>query len=60
MERACPTHVVKKGSKRLYVIRALKKGGLTDRKLILVYCSIIRSVLEFASPAWLCPHAILK
>ena len=31
------THIVKKGSKRLYAIRALKKCGLTDRKLILVY-----------------------
>ena len=26
------THIVKKGSKRLYVIRALKKCGLTDRQ----------------------------
>ena len=41
-----------KGSKRLYAIRALKKCRLTDRQLILVYCSIIRSVLEYASPAW--------
>ena len=46
------THIVKKGSKRLYAIRALKKCGLTDRQLILVYCSIIRSVLEYACPAW--------
>ena len=46
------THTVKKGSKRLYAICALKKCGLTDRQLILVYCSIIRSVLEYASPAW--------
>ena len=37
---------------RLYAIRALKKCRLTDRQLILVYCSIIRSVLEYASPAW--------
>ena len=46
------THIVKKGSKRLYIIRALKKCGLTDRQLILVYCSIIRSVLEYTSPTW--------
>ena len=46
------THIVKKESKRLYVIRAFKKCGLTDRQLILVYCSIRRSVLEYASPAW--------
>ena len=45
--------IVKKRSKRLYAIRALKKCRLTDiRQLILVYCSIIRSVLEYASPAW--------
>ena len=46
------THTVKKGSKRLHAIRARKKCGLTDRQLILVYCSIIRSVLEYACPAW--------
>ena len=45
-------HKEKKGSKRFYAIRALKKCGLTDRQLILVYCSVIRSVLEYASPAW--------
>ena len=46
------THTVKKGSMRLYAIRALKKCKLTDRQLILVYCSIIRSVSEYVSPAW--------
>ena len=46
------THTVQKGSKRLYAIRALNKCGLTDRQLILVYCSIIGSVLECASHAW--------
>ena len=44
--------IVKKESMRLYAIRALKKCRLTARQLILVYCSIIRSVLEYASPAW--------
>ena len=44
--------IVKKRSKRLYAIRALKKCRLTDRQLILVYCSMIRSVLEYASTAW--------
>ena len=46
------THIVKKGSMRLYAICALKKCRLTDRQIILVYCSIIRSVLEYASLAW--------
>ena len=46
------THIVKKGSMRLYAIRALKKCRLTDRQLILVYCIIIRSGLEYASPVW--------
>ena len=41
--------IVKKESMRLYAIRALKKCRLTARQLILVYCSIIRSVLEYAS-----------
>ena len=40
------THIVKKGSKRLYAIRALKKCRLT------VSLHFIRSVLEYASPAW--------
>ena len=46
------THIVKKGSMRLFAIHALKKCRLTDRQLILVYCSIIRSVLGYGSPAW--------
>ena len=54
------TYIVKKGSKRLHAINALKKSGLIDTQLILVYCSVIRSVLEYASPAWAWPRAILK
>ena len=35
---------------RLYAIRTLKKCRLTARQLILVFCSIIRFVLEYVSP----------
>jgi hypothetical protein len=36
----------------LYAIRILKKCGLPSIDLILVYCSIIRSILEYASTVW--------
>ena len=39
------THIVKKGSKRLYAIRALKKCGLTDRQLILFLSVVVSSGL---------------
>ena len=45
-------HIVKKANMRLYALRALKKGGLTITQLVQVYCSIVRSVLEYACPVW--------
>ena len=45
-------HIVKKANKRLYALRALKKSGLTIKQLVEVYCSIVRSVLEYACPVW--------
>ena len=45
-------HIVKKANKRLYALRALKKSGLTITQLVQVYCSIVRSVLEYACPVW--------
>ena len=45
-------YIVKKANKRLYALRALKKSGLTIKQLVQVYCSIIRSVLEYACPVW--------
>ncbi|XP_032237538.2 uncharacterized protein LOC116618187 [Nematostella vectensis] len=44
--------IVKKATKRLYAIRALKKSGLSSNDLIQVYCSTMRPVLEYASPVW--------
>lgn len=37
-------NIVKKGSKRLYALRALTKCGLSDSQLILVFCSTISQV----------------
>ena len=45
-------HEVKKANKRLYALPALKKSGLTITQLVQVYCSIVRSVLEYACPVW--------
>ena len=45
-------HIVKKANKCLYALRALKKSGLTIKQLVQVYCSIVRSLLEYACPVW--------
>ena len=45
-------HIVKKANKRLFALRTLKKSGLTIMQLVQVYCSIVRSVLEYACPVW--------
>ena len=41
-----------KGTKRLFVLRTLKRVGLGTNDLVLVYCSIVRSIVEYASPVW--------
>ena len=45
-------YVNKKASKRLYFLRRLKRSGLDSRELIVLYVSMIRSVLEYACPVW--------
>ena len=42
----------KKACKRLYALRVLKKAGLQERELVLVYKSMIRPILEYAVEAW--------
>ena len=44
--------VIKKVNGRLYAIRALKKSGVATEDLVLVYCSLIRSVVEYACAAF--------
>ena len=44
--------VLKKANSRLFALRLLKKAGLNHSHLITIYCSVIRSILEYASPVW--------
>jgi DNA-directed RNA polymerase subunit N (RpoN/RPB10) len=46
------TYMLSKVSKRMYCIHNLIRAGVSARDLIDVYCSIIRSVLEYACPVW--------
>ena len=52
--------MIKKSNRRLYALRKLKAFGVSERDLVAVYCSLIRSVLEDASvvfanlPQYLC------
>ena len=42
----------KKATKRFFVLQTLKRVGLGTNNLVLVYCSIVRSIVEYASPVW--------
>ena len=42
----------KKATKRLFVLRTFKRVGLSTNDLVLVYCSIVKSIVEYASPVW--------
>jgi hypothetical protein len=49
------THVcylVSKCNSRLFLMRQLKCSGLNSHGLCIFYCSNIRSILTYASPAW--------
>ena len=42
-------YIIKKANRHLYALRTLKKCGLPTLDLITVYCSLILSVIEYAS-----------
>ncbi|KAI8496698.1 hypothetical protein Bbelb_253530 [Branchiostoma belcheri] len=46
------TSIVGKASKRLYMLRILKKHGLDTSDLILIYIGFVRPVLEYACVIW--------
>jgi len=47
-------YIIAKASKRIFVISSLARMQTSVADLLCVYCSIVRSVLEYASPAWHC------
>ena len=44
--------VVAKASKRLHILRVLKRGGVPPAHLLKVYFTLTRSVLEYCCPVW--------
>ena len=42
----------KKATKRLFVLRTLKRVGLGSNDLVLVYHNIVRSIVEYTSLVW--------
>lgn len=44
--------ITKKAAKRLYIIRTLKRSGMTADDLLTIYIALIRSVLEYCCPVW--------
>jgi hypothetical protein len=43
-------YILNKINFRLYALRQLKKAGLTQHDLLKIYCSLVRSCIEYASP----------
>ena len=41
--------IIKRANRRLYALRVLKNCGLPMQDLLAVYCSLIRSILEYAN-----------
>ena len=44
--------VLKKANSHLYALRLLKRAGLQPSDIIQLYCSFIRSRIEYPSPVW--------
>ena len=45
-------YIVKKGGKRLYLLKILKSYGAPKNDLLAFYCTVIRSVLEHGAQIW--------
>ena len=49
-EHVC--EIVSKASKRLYILRVLKRSGIPREDLINIFYALVRSVLEYACVTW--------
>ena len=59
----CQVHVdyvLKKANSRLYAPRKLRRAGLNQSDLVNVYCSLVITCLEYASPSWASLSATLS
>ena len=45
-------NIIKKASKRLYILRLLRRSNANNETLITVYCTVIRPILEYACQVW--------
>ena len=45
-------YITKKASKRLYLLKILKKYGAPQQDLLIFYSTVIRSTLEYGSQVW--------
>ena len=45
-------HVVKEANKGMFAIRLLKNAGVVTEELVGIYCSLLRSFLEYAALNW--------
>jgi retron-type reverse transcriptase len=45
-------YIVKKSSRRLYILRLLKRAKADTKRLITVYISCIRAILEYCNQIW--------
>ena len=58
--RAHVNYVLKKANSRLYALRKLRRAGLNQSDLVNLYCSLVGTCLEYASPSWASLSATLS
>ena len=47
-------YIVGKASKRIFCITQLSRARVIERDIVIIYCSIVRSILEYCCEVWHC------